>query len=551
LTGFDLSLDDLRDFRKLGSRTPGHPETWMTPGIDFSTGPLGQGLASAVGLAWAERHLRGHFTGLVDHYTYAICSDGDLMEGVTSEACSWAGVEKLGKLIVFYDDNGVTIDGPTELSFQEDVQARFGSYGWQVLRCNGEDLAALEEAIGQAQSDPRPSLICLSTVIGFPAPTLSGRCEAHSPAFPPDEIARTKAILGLDSERPFQLPKVAARRSGLAAEWEARLAQSGRQDEWRRWHQRHWPGTPLPDWPDSLSTRQASGLVLQSLETRLPQLVAGSADLAVSTCVRLQAAERTLRFGVREQAMAAICNGIVAHGGLIAVGSTYFAFSDQMKPALRLAALAGLPTISVWTHDSLALGEDGPTHQPVEQLASLRAMPNFLVIRPADAKEVEQAWKVAVEAKCPVGIVLSRQTLPVLPGVPQLERGAYVLRECPTGAPTLLATGSEVHLCIEAARLLEEQDGLQVRVVSFPCWELFVEQPPEYQRQVLGAGPRLAVEAGSTLGWHRWAEQVMGLEQFGLTGPGPELFEHFGFCAKGLAQRIRTLLAVDPHQGYL
>ena len=536
LCGYDLSLKDLQDFRVLHSRTPGHPETWMTPGIDFSTGPLGQGLASAVGMAWAEQRLSQQFGDLVDHYTYVICSDGDLMEGVSAEACSLAGGLGLEKLIVFYDDNGVTIEGPTSLSFHEDVAGRFASYGWNVDWVDGEDLQALQTAIEQAQQQKRPSLIGVKTVIGWPSPLMQGRCEAHSPHFPGPEIARTKELLGLDPDLEFQLPQVQPRQSGLAREWQQRLELSGRLSEWQAWQRRQCPELPALDWSGPISTRQASGRILQCLAERMPQLLAGSADLSVSTCVRIEPPERNLYFGVREQAMAAICNGMVAHGGLLPVASTYFAFSDQMKPGLRLAALSGLATISVWTHDSLALGEDGPTHQPVEQLASLRAMPNFLVLRPADARELEAAWKVAIDSRLPVGLVLSRQNLPLLEVTPQLEKGAYVVREGPAGAPTLLASGSEVHLCLEAAAQVGD-----VRVVSFPCWELFAQQSREYQAQVLGSGPRLAVEAASPWGWYRWADDVLGLDSFGCTGPGPAVMAEMGFTVEAVAQKIRDL----------
>lgn len=533
LCGFDLSLEDLRQFRRPGSKTPGHPETWVTPGIDFSTGPLGQGLASAVGMAWAEQKLLEDFgPELVDHHTYVLCSDGDLMEGVSAEACSLAGHLGLSKLIVFYDDNGVTIDGPCSNSFTEDVLARYQAYGWQVLSAEGEDWEGLEQSIRVAQADPRPTLIRVRTIIGYPAPTMQGRSEAHSPAFSLEEIRATKQLMGLDPDSLYQLPAgLELLHRNLSQDWENRLEASPHRDRWHSYHSA--PEVPPPPvFSGPVATRVASGKILEGLG--LPQLVGGSADLAGST----NTGSGKLAFGVREGAMAAFCNGVAQHGGLIPYCSTYFAFSDQMKPSLRLAALAGLGIVCVWTHDSLALGEDGPTHQPVEQLATLRAMPNFWVFRPADARETAQAWQVALLRRDgPCGLILSRQSLPLLSESPQLQRGAYVVRQAQVGSPTLLATGSEVHLCLAAAELLD----FPVRVVSMPCWELFEMQPPDYQAEILGSGPRLAVEAASSLGWHRWADEVLGLDRFGASGPGAELMELYGFTPGAVAARTRTL----------
>jgi transketolase len=533
ICGFDLSLDDLRQFRRPGSKTPGHPETWVTPGIDFSTGPLGQGLAAAVGMAWSEQRLAEEFgSELVDHYTYVLCSDGDLMEGVSAEASSLAGHLGLAKLIAFYDDNGVTIDGPCTRSFTEDVLGRYQAYGWQVLSAEGEDWEGLEQAIRAAQADPRPTLIRLRTVIGYPAPTMQGLSEAHSPAFSHEEIRSTKLLLGLDPDLLYQVPEgLQLPRQSLASQWRQRLDASAKAESWRAYHAS--PENPaLPVFNAAVATRVASGKVLETLN--LPQLVGGSADLAGST----NTTQGKIAFGVREGAMAAFCNGVAQHGGLIPYCSTYFAFSDQMKPSLRLAALAGLGVICVWTHDSLALGEDGPTHQPVEQLATLRALPNFWVVRPADARETAQAWKIALQRRNgPTGLILSRQTLPLLPGQPRLEQGAYVVREAAPGSPTLLATGSEVHLCLAAA----DQLDFPVRVVSMPCWELFESQNREYQAEVLGSGPRLAVEAAASLGWHRWADDVIGLDRFGASGPGAELMSLYGFTPGAVAARTRTL----------
>ena len=533
LCGFDLSLEDLRNFRRPGSKTPGHPESWVTPGIDFSTGPLGQGLASAVGMAWAEQRLSEEFGAeIVEHYTYVLCSDGDLMEGVSAEASSLAGHLGLAKLIVFYDDNGVTIDGPCSQSFTEDVLARYQAYGWQVLSAEGEDWDGLEQAVRAAQSDPRPTLVRVRTIIGFPAPTMQGRSEAHSPAFSHEEIRVTKQLMGLDPDELYQIPEgIRLSERNLAAAWSERLKNCPKGALWETFHNPPQVG-PGPVFSAPTATRVASGRVLQGLG--LGQLVGGSADLAGST----NTSAGKINFGVREGAMAAFCNGVAQHGGLIPYCSTYFAFSDQMKPSLRLAALAGLGIICVWTHDSLALGEDGPTHQPVEQLATLRALPNFWVLRPADAQETVQAWEVALQRRDgPSGLVLSRQTLPLLSVEARVRMGAYVVQHGPVDSPTLLATGSEVHLCLAAAELLD----FPVRVVSMPCWELFEQQTAEYRADVLGSGPRLAVEAAASLGWHRWADEVLGMDGFGASGPGPELMDRYGFSPGAVAARTRTL----------
>lgn len=555
LCGYRLSLQDLKEFRTPFSRTPGHPETWVTPGIDVSTGPLGQGLAHGVGYAIAEQYLAHHFSEqLVSHYTYVLCSDGDVMEGATAEASSLAGHLKLGKLIVFYDDNQVTIDGPASQSFSEDVPARYRAYGWQTLSADGEDLNALERCIIDAQADPRPSLVTVKTTIGFPSPGMSGKPEAHSPPFTPEEIRLTKKVLGLDPDLTFQIPTALERVAIDSKEKGARWFSDWEQHvtpEWAQWHTREWPSEfPLPAVKGGMATRVASGKVLNDLARRMPNLLGGSADLAGSTNTFLKgerdfSAEdrggRNLRFGVREQAMAGITNGLAQHGGVIPFCSTYFAFSDFMKPAIRLAALAGIPAIFVFTHDSLALGGDGPTHQPVEHLAGFRALPNCLVVRPADANETAQAWRLAVErTEGPTVLVLTRQSLPCLP-VGRLDRGGYLVAG--QAGVTLVGAGSEVHLCLEAHRLLAEQ-GVESRVVSLPCWKLFWAQPEEYRREVLGAGPRVAVEAGASLGWHRVVGDggvVLGLDRFGASGDGDELMRRFGFTAERVMHAALSL----------
>lgn len=555
LCGYDLSLDDLKAFRTPFSRTPGHPETWVTPGIDASTGPLGLGLAHAVGFAIAETRLRSQLgPSTVDHFTYVLCSDGDMMEGVTSEASSLAGHLKLGRLIVFYDDNRVTIDGPADASFSEDVDARYRAYGWQTISADGEDLEALATAIETARSDTRPSLIRVSTTIGFPSPGMSGKPEAHSPPFPAEEIRATKRVLGLPEDQEFYVPEqlgsvttyLRDRGETLVDQWERT-----RPDAWSTWQARRWPqGLSLPDFSQPTATRNASGQLLNALADHLPNLIGGSADLAGSTNTRLHASRdfsasdpqgRNLRFGVREQAMACITNGLAQHGGVIPFCSTYFSFSDFMKPAMRMAALAQIPSIFVFSHDSLALGGDGPTHQPVEQLAGLRALPNCLVLRPADANETVQAWKIALDrVDGPVVLVLTRQALPCLPPG-EVERGGYVV-EGDRGV-TLVATGSEVHLCLQARKVLLES-GVQSRVVSLPCWKLFYEQSEEYRQQVLGPGPRVTIEAGATYGWHRIAGDegiVLGLDRFGASGPGDELMRRYGFTVDAVVQAALRL----------
>lgn len=543
LCGYALSVDDLKAFRKPGSRTPGHPESWVTPGIDASTGPLGQGLGMAVGMALAERFLASHFgKDLVDHYTYVLCSDGDLMEGVSSEASSFAGHQRLGKLICFYDDNSVTIDGPASLSWSESVPDRYRAYGWHVVEgCDGEDPAALLQAIEEAQKDDRPSLICVRTVIGFPSPGMQGKHEAHSPPFSDEEIARTKEVLGLDPSLHFHVPEGLYKPGHPALTWYDKLRHSGKDEEFRRWHERPQL-TAGPTFLKSVATRVAGGEALRHSD--LPNLVGGSADLAGSTCAWVEGPGH-IRFGVREHAMAAICNGMAQHGGVLPFCSTYFGFSDYMKPALRLAALSRLPVTFLWTHDSLALGEDGPTHQPVEQLATLRALPNFWVFRPADAHETAFAWRLALgRSEGPCGLVLSRQTLPLLPPG-RVDEGAYVVEESPDPQVTLLGSGAEVHLCLAARRELESR-GVPTRVVSMPCWELFEAQPAARQREVLGPPVRVAVEAGASLGWHRWVGDrgaVLGLDRFGASGPGEQLMEEYGFTAQAVVDLALSLLS--------
>ena len=524
-SGYDLSLEELKRFRLLNSRTPGHPETWMTPGVDMSTGPLGQGFAAAVGMAAAARHLGR------ENFTYVICSDGDLMEGVTSEAASLASHMALGSLIVFWDDNRMTIDGPLEESSCEDTYARFEALGWDVQRnLDGERFDLLEQAIERAKTSSRPSLVGVRTIIGYPAPNLQNTKEAHCPAFPPDEIRATKRELGLPPEERFYVPE------GLMPT--PVTAEPGKGEK----------TLPEIDFPvfavgESLATRVSSGRILDLLHQELPSLIGGSADLAGST----KTLSGQIRFGVREHAMASFVLGATAYGETIAYGATYFAFYDYMKPAIRLAALMNLPTIYLFSHDSIGLGADGPTHQPVEQLASLRATPNMVELRPCDAREVSGCWRYLLRRdRGPAALILSRQDLTTLAETdPQsVEKGAYIIRDGEAPEVTLVATGSEVHLALEASEFLEEQ-GVAVRVVSMPSMTLFSRQSEDYQESILGPCPRLAVEAGSPLGWHRWCQDTVCLDTFGLTGPGPGVMKLKGFTAENVVRRALRLKSLN------
>jgi transketolase len=586
LTGYDLSLDDLRNFRQWGSRTPGHPEYGLTPGVETTTGPLGQGFGNGVGMAIAERMLAARFNRpdfpIVDHYVYAIVSDGDLMEGVASEAASLAGHLGLGKLIYLYDDNRITIDGPTSLAFTEDVERRFTAYGWHVQRVDGNDLPAVDAAIVAAKAETeRPSLIIARTHIAYGAPTKQDTAAAHGAPLGADEVRRAKERLGCPPDLEFYVPDdvLAHFREAQArgAQWEAAWAERfaayavAYPDLAAEWHRRH--DRTLPDgWSDdlpqfapqeSLATRVASGRTLNALAARLPELVGGSADLATSTETVLKgmgafardcASGRNLYFGVREHAMGAVLNGISLHGGFRPFGGTFLVFSDYMRPTIRLAALMEQPVIYVFTHDSIGLGEDGPTHQPVEHLAALRAVPNLLVIRPADANETVEAWKVALErTHGPTALILSRQKLPVLDRerfapASWLRHGAYILAEAEGGTPDviLLASGSEVQTALGARDLLAAE-GIRARVVSVPSWELFEQQPASYRELVLprAVRARVSVEAASPLGWCRYvgdAGVALGLTHYGASAPFERIMAEFGFTPEHVAATARQVL---------
>jgi transketolase len=593
LTGYDLPLDQIKHFRQWGSMTPGHPERGHTPGVETTTGPLGQGFGNAVGMAIAERFLAEHFNRpeypIVDHRTWVFASDGDLMEGVASEAASLAGHLRLGKLIVVYDDNHVTIDGDTALTFSEDVPKRFEGYGWRVLKvADGNDLSAIAAALEAARSEPgRPTLIALRTIIADPAPTKRNSAEAHGAPLGAEEVRRTKEIMGWPVEPPFYVPDDALShwRAAVGRGAEAEAAWQRRYEAYAAAHPalaaelRQWFSGDLPAGWDrgltgvipatgQLATRQASGLALQVIAAAVPNLIGGSADLGGSTGITLKqggtfgpaTAGRTFHWGVREHGMAACLNGIAAHGGLRPFGSTFLVFSDYMKPAIRLAAIMRLPVIYIGTHDSIGLGEDGPTHQPVEHLAMLRSIPNLVTLRPADAAETIEAWRVAMERRDgPTMLVLTRQKLPVLDragvGAAQGARqGAYVLLD-PPGQPDsiLIATGSEVPIALDAARLLQAE-GIGTRVVSMPSWELFSAQPEAYRDAVLPpkVRVRVAVEAAGPMGWSRWTTDdgaMVGMQGFGASAPGERLFEEFKLTPKHVAQTVKRLRSAGRRGG--
>jgi transketolase len=588
LSGYDLPLEEIRQFRQWGSRTPGHPERGHTPGVETTTGPLGQGFANAVGMAIAERFLAEHFNRqghrVVDHRVWAFASDGDLMEGVASEAASLAGHLRLGKLTVVYDDNHITIDGDTALTFSEDVQRRFEAYGWHVVRVgDGNDLPGIAAALDAARSESgRPTLVILRTYIADPAPTKRNSPDAHGAPLGADEVRRTKEIMGWPTDPAFFVPEDALAHWRTAVD-RGRALESEWRERWNAYAADHadlaaefqrWMSGELPEGWDSvlpaltsgggpLATRQASGLALQAIAGAVPNLVGGSADLGGSTGTTLKqggtfgpmSSGRQFHWGVREHGMAAILNGIAAHGGLRAFGSTFLVFSDYMKPAIRLAAIMRLPVVFIGTHDSIGVGEDGPTHQPVEHLAMLRAIPNVVVLRPADAGETVEAWRVAMARRDgPVVLVLSRQKLPVLERPPLgpaggVSRGAYTLLDAPGGVPQaiLIASGSEVHVALAAARLLQG-DRVRVRVVSMPSWELFAAQPEAYRTEVLppSVRSRLAIEAASPFGWRRWTTDegaVLAMEGFGASAPGERLFQEFKFTPERAAEMVRSMLA--------
>jgi transketolase len=581
LSGYGLPLDQLKRFRQLGSETPGHPERGDTPGVEITTGPLGQGFGNAVGFAIAERMLAAEFNvpghEVVDHRTWFICSDGDLMEGISHEAASIAGHLGLEKLVGVYDDNRISLDGPIEMTFSEDVPRRFEACGWRVLRIeDGNDADEIDRVLTEAsQPDGRPTLIACRTHIGFGAPTKQDSSASHGSPLGAEEAAGAKRAYGWPEDAEFLVPdEVAA--------WADELVARGRdaQARWRDRVEAYDAAFPergaelarriqgvLPDgWTDALpsfetgksvATRASSGAVINALAGVLPELVQGAADLSSSTSTAIKDSPdvtredfsgRNLRYGVREHAMGAITNGIAAHGGLRPVCSTFLVFSDYMKNTLRLAALMRLPSVFVYTHDSVALGEDGPTHQPVEHLAGLRAIPDLAVIRPADARETAAAWRVAISRTyAPTVLVLSRQGLPTMDWEARVEAGAYVVRD--GGDCILIGTGAEVHTALAAADLLAAE-GIAARVVSMPCWELFADQPRSYREAVLPPGitARVSVEAAASMGWHRWVGldgATVSIDRFGVSAPGDQALRHLGITAEAVAGAARAQVTGD------
>ncbi|MCB9685917.1 MAG: transketolase [Alphaproteobacteria bacterium] len=572
LSGYDVSLDDLKAFRQWGSKTPGHPEAGHTPGVETTTGPLGQGFANAVGMAIAERTLREEFGAeLCDHWTWAMCGDGDLMEGISCEAASMAGHLGLGRLVVLWDDNHISIDGGTHLAFTEDVGARFEAQGWHVQKVDGHDRDAVSRAIEAARGvTDRPSLIACRTVIGQGSPSFEGTARTHGAPLGVEEVAKTKARLGMDPDATFVVPEAVANafrdagRSDLREAWEGRVAGHAEAERFRSWVKPDWRKVaesvawPVFEAGKGLATRKANAKCLQAIIDAAPNVVGGSADLAESNGVHLGrpsmnrerfAGTGNIHYGVREHAMAAVNNGIAYHGGLRAYGATFLVFHDYQRPAVRLSALVGLPVVHIYSHDSFWLGEDGPTHQPIETLLALRATPKLDVWRPADATETALAWRQILErTDRPSAIVLTRQDLPIIDRsrLPEdgVARGGYVLVDAEDPKVVLMGTGSEVALCVQAAELLAER-GIAARVVSLPNRERFWEQDADWRASILPVGvPRVAVEAGVTLGWERYVGDggaIVGIDHFGASAPAKVLAEKFGFTPARVAEVAQGL----------
>ncbi|MCF6137212.1 transketolase [Alkalihalobacillus berkeleyi] len=585
LFGYDVSLEDLQNFRQWESKTPGHPEYGDTPGVEATTGPLGQGVAMSVGMAMAERHLAATYNrddyNIIDHYTYSICGDGDLMEGVSSEAASLAAHLRLGRLIVMYDSNDISLDGDLHMSFSEDVQKRFEAYGWQVLYVeDGTDLDTLDKAIAEAKANTeRPTLIEVKTVIGHGSPNKSGKSASHGAPLGSDEVKMTKESYEWSFEGDFHVPNEVRDHFNVLKE-----AGAEKEQKWNDLFKSYQEAYPelatqllsaikgelpsgwdqaLPQYKageDKLATRASSGETLNAIANSVPQLFGGSADLAGSnktmlkdkgTFSRNDYSGRNIWFGVREFAMAAALNGMQLHGGLKVYGGTFFVFSDYLRPAMRLSALMGLPVTYVLTHDSIAVGEDGPTHEPVEQLSSLRAMPNLGIMRPADGTETVAAWKIALESESkPTALVLTRQGLPTLEGTSEegVRKGAYVVSSVDHGPADvmLLASGSEVSLAVNAKEELAKQ-GINASVVSMPSWDRFEEQPQDYKESVLpkAVKKRLAIEMGATHGWHKYTGDegdVLGIDRFGASAPGETVMKEYGFTVENVVANVKALL---------
>lgn len=575
LFGFDVSIDDIKNFRQWGSKTPGHPEYGDTDGVDATTGPLGQGITMAVGMALAEAHMRSHFTvdgwSPVDHYTYALVGDGCLMEGISHEAASFAGSHKLGRLIVLYDSNNISIEGNTDITFHDDTLKRFEAYGWHTQRVeDGNDIEKIKEAIENAKKNERPSIIEVKTVIGFGAGSVEGSEKSHGAPIGEDNRKALVEKIKWNETEEFTVPedvkenaaKIVEEKKKVYDEYKKKLQEyeSKNPDKYREYidwiHFKHEADlSKLLDSKEKDATRSASGTALQEVAKAIPNMIGGSADLGPSNNSQIKDSgfisssdynERNIHFGVREFAMAAISNGISLHGGLKPFCATFFVFSDYMKPAMRLAALMNLPVTYILTHDSIGVGEDGPTHEPIEHLAMLRSLPNFSVIRPADFNETVHAWEVAQKATKPTALILSRQKLETLKIESEnLKYGAYIAKtEKDKLDLVVVATGSEVGVTMEASKILEDK-GYGVRVVSMPSWDLFDEQDEEYRESVLPCGVKTAsVEALSTFGWDKYTKGGLkiGLDRFGASAPGSELFEHFGFTPEKIADKLESFI---------
>ena len=586
LSGYEVSMDDLKNFRQWGSITPGHPEYHLTPGVETTTGPLGQGFANAVGMAIAQKYLSAKFNKdelkIIDHYIYGICSDGDLMEGVSHEAASLAGHLKLGNIIFFYDDNHISIDGSTNLAFTENVGKRFEAYNWHVQHIeDGNDIEAIENSIKKAQKNERPSIIATRTHIGFGSPNKQDTAEAHGSPLGDEEVKLTKRNLGWPEDEKFLIPQKVKNFFD-----EIKMKGEEKEESWNKLFEKYKEKYPdeaklfinlknenygeewkskLPVFKDEskkIATRAGSGKVLNSIASSLPGLIGGSADLAPSNNTMLKDypvfssqnyAGRNFHFGVREHGMASILNGMALYGGVIPYGGTFLIFSDYLRPAIRLASISGIRPIYVFTHDSIGLGEDGPTHQPVEHLASLRAIPKVVIIRPADVNETSYAWQFAIEHKGgPVALILTRQGLPVLdqekyPSAKNLLKGAYILKDADSPQIILMATGSEVGITLKAAEKLETF-GIKSRVVSFPSWEIFEQQSPEYKEKILPSKikARVSVEAGVKLGWERYLGEfgeAISIEKFGSSSPGEINMEKYGFTPDNIKETAERVLA--------
>ncbi len=578
LSGFNVSLEDLKNFRQLGSKTPGHPENHVTEGVEMATGPLGQGISTAVGMAMAERFLAAKFNRpgfeVVDHWTYVICSDGDLMEGISQEAGSLAGHQKLGKLIALYDSNGITIDGSTDIAFTESVGARYEALGWHVQHCDGMSIDAVTDAIAAARADDRPSLIVAKTVIGFGSPNKAGSEKSHGSPLGVDEVRLTKEALGIPTDHDFWVAAEAKelfeawREDRLARmqNWEAevakyKVAHPDLASEFESVIRNDFSGVDwyasLPSFTEPIATRKASHQTIQHFGSVSARFLGGSADLAESnfTTIKdtslMQASKpdgRNIPFGVREHGMAAAVNGLNLHGGVRAFGATFLIFSDYCRPSIRLAALMECPSIFAFTHDSIGVGEDGPTHQPIEQTMSLRMIPNLWVMRPADGNEAAVCWAMAMErTNGPTAFCLTRQNLTACTPIPNADhparRGGYVLKEAQGALVSIVATGSEVNLALRVADALES-DGISARVVNLPCWQIFEEQNEAYRASVLGQGAlTVSIEAGTTLGWSRYANLSIGIDTFGSSGPGDQLMRHFGFSVEAILPKIKAKLS--------